>query len=80
MVEWINKKTIIISVLAIVVIGASWWIFLLGDPNDEEEGRENPLVVASEAIKKYGLVKGVGLGTKRIFKCHPFNPGGVDLP
>lgn len=32
-----------------------------------------------EAIEKYGLLKGSFLGLKRIFKCHPFHPGGVDL-
>ena len=32
-----------------------------------------------EAIKKYGLFKGIFLGGKRLLKCHPFHPGGVDL-
>ena len=32
----------------------------------------------SEAIKKYGLSKGIFLGCKRLLKCHPFHPGGVD--
>ena len=31
-----------------------------------------------EAIEKYGLVKGVALGGRRLLKCHPFHPGGVD--
>ena len=31
-------------------------------------------------IKKYGLAKGLREGAKRILKCHPWNPGGVDLP
>ncbi len=31
-----------------------------------------------EAITKYGLVKGVFLGGRRLLKCHPFHPGGVD--
>ncbi len=35
-------------------------------------------VYTMESIKKFGLLKGVFLGTKRILKCHPFHPGGVD--
>lgn len=31
-----------------------------------------------EAIKKYGFGKGIILGCKRLLKCHPFHPGGVD--
>lgn len=31
-----------------------------------------------EAIIKHGLAKGLYLGTKRLLKCHPFHPGGVD--
>jgi uncharacterized protein len=33
----------------------------------------------SEAIEKYGVIKGIFLGGKRLLKCHPFHPGGVDL-
>ena len=31
-----------------------------------------------QAIEKYGVVKGVGLGIKRILKCNPFSKGGYD--
>ncbi|MDX2442042.1 MAG: membrane protein insertion efficiency factor YidD [Desulfobacterales bacterium] len=31
-----------------------------------------------KAIKRHGLRKGVYLGLKRILRCHPFNPGGID--
>jgi putative membrane protein insertion efficiency factor len=31
-----------------------------------------------EAIQKYGLFKGISLGTRRLLKCHPFHAGGVD--
>jgi uncharacterized protein len=33
---------------------------------------------ASEAITKHGTAKGLYLFTKRLIKCHPFHPGGVD--
>ncbi|MCK5044234.1 membrane protein insertion efficiency factor YidD [Candidatus Parcubacteria bacterium] len=32
------------------------------------------------AIEKYGLSKGLMQGIKRILRCHPFNPGGIDFP
>lgn len=31
-----------------------------------------------EAIQQHGCLKGVWLGMKRISKCHPWHPGGVD--
>ncbi|MGB2762401.1 MAG: membrane protein insertion efficiency factor YidD [Minisyncoccales bacterium] len=32
------------------------------------------------SIQKYGILKGLFFGIKRILRCHPFNKGGVDLP
>ncbi|MBD1380244.1 membrane protein insertion efficiency factor YidD [Metabacillus arenae] len=31
-----------------------------------------------EAIKRFGAMKGGYLTIKRILKCHPFHPGGID--
>ncbi len=31
-----------------------------------------------DAVKRYGIIKGVALGIKRILRCHPFHPGGYD--
>ncbi|MDA8403497.1 MAG: membrane protein insertion efficiency factor YidD [Desulfobacteraceae bacterium] len=33
---------------------------------------------AIEAISRHGAAKGGFLAVKRILRCHPFNPGGVD--
>jgi putative membrane protein insertion efficiency factor len=31
-----------------------------------------------EAVEKYGVVRGVWMGTRRLARCHPFQEGGVD--
>lgn len=31
-----------------------------------------------EAIEKHGLGRGLLLGSKRVIRCHPWNPGGYD--
>ncbi|WP_436669364.1 membrane protein insertion efficiency factor YidD [Paenibacillus kandeliae] len=34
---------------------------------------------ALEAIEVHGVLKGSWLAARRISKCHPFHPGGIDL-
>ncbi|MGG1678024.1 membrane protein insertion efficiency factor YidD [Neobacillus sp. NRS-1170] len=31
-----------------------------------------------EAVQRFGALKGGYLTIKRILKCHPFHPGGID--
>jgi uncharacterized protein len=33
-----------------------------------------------ESLKKYGLVKGLARGLRRVSRCHPWDPGGYDPP
>jgi putative membrane protein insertion efficiency factor len=32
----------------------------------------------SDAVKRFGVIRGIWLGLFRICKCHPFHPGGID--
>ena len=33
---------------------------------------------ALQAIERYGLLRGGGRAVVRLFKCHPYHPGGYD--
>lgn len=33
---------------------------------------------ASEAIELHGVLRGIGLATRRVLRCHPWHPGGID--
>ena len=30
------------------------------------------------AIVKHGVIRGIGLAGRRVLRCNPWNPGGVD--
>ena len=34
---------------------------------------------AAEAIERHGVRPGTWLALRRLLRCHPFSPGGVDL-
>ncbi|MBI3179872.1 MAG: membrane protein insertion efficiency factor YidD [Deltaproteobacteria bacterium] len=34
---------------------------------------------AEQAIERHGVWRGAGLAARRVLRCHPWHPGGVDL-
>lgn len=35
-------------------------------------------VYAEQAIQDHGVVRGLWMGVRRIGRCHPWHPGGID--
>ena len=33
-----------------------------------------------ESLRRYGLIRGLARGVRRVCRCHPWNPGGYDPP
>jgi putative membrane protein insertion efficiency factor len=33
---------------------------------------------ASDAVQRYGVLRGSWLAARRVLRCHPFHPGGWD--
>jgi hypothetical protein len=31
-----------------------------------------------QSVEKYGVVRGVWMGLRRLLRCHPFHEGGFD--
>ena len=31
-----------------------------------------------DAVDRYGVLRGVGMGLRRLLRCHPFHTGGFD--
>lgn len=31
-----------------------------------------------QAVERYGALRGVGMGVRRLLRCHPFHAGGFD--
>ncbi len=34
----------------------------------------------AECLRKYGLLRGLARGLRRVSRCHPWDPGGYDPP
>jgi len=64
-----------------MVLGFIRWYQLLLSPWVGRQCRFYPTCshYAAQAIETHGILQGSWLTAKRLGKCHPFHPGGVDL-
>ena len=69
--------------LAIALLLGLIWIYqrtlspLLGNTCRFEPSCSRYMV---ESLRKYGLLRGLARGLRRLSRCHPWNPGGYDPP
>lgn len=59
-----------------IVHGYQKWISPLFPPSCRYQPTCSTYMI--HAIEKHGVIKGVIMGMARIFRCHPFVPGGKD--
>ncbi|HBA84054.1 MAG TPA: membrane protein insertion efficiency factor YidD [Verrucomicrobia bacterium] len=76
-----NTPAVALGLCRRVLLGLIRGYQLLVSPWLGEHCRFYPTcsVYAAEAIRRHGAMKGLWLSVRRLTKCHPFHPGGVDL-
>ena len=76
---WLSLPGQIVIALLIALI----WVYqvtlspLLGNVCRFEPSCSRYMV---QSLRKYGLLRGLVRGLRRLFRCHPWNPGGYDPP
>ncbi|MBZ5676018.1 MAG: membrane protein insertion efficiency factor YidD [Acidobacteriia bacterium] len=63
-----------------IAIGLIWTYKLVISPLLPSACRFHPTCseYMKDAIEKHGVLKGVGMGLRRLSRCHPFHQGGFD--
>ncbi len=66
------------SLITLILLSLVWFYMRIISPLKPQTCRFYPSCsqYTYEALSKYGVLKGLCLGLKRILCCHPFNPGG----
>ena len=76
---WLSLPGQIVIALLIALI----WVYqvtlspLLGNVCRFEPSCSRYMV---QSLRKYGLLRGLVRGLRRLCRCHPWNPGGYDPP
>ena len=71
---------IILRILSLPLMALIWVYQLILSPHIGPKCRYTPSCsqYAMEALKRYGLFKGLWLAMKRVSRCHPWGGHGVD--
>lgn len=79
--RWENVARLIMRLPALAVIGVLRLYRWVISPLYGETCRFYPScsAYALEAVELHGLLRGAWLAVRRLGRCHPWNPGGVDL-
>ena len=65
-----------------LIIGCLLWYKRFLSPLLPRSCRFSPTCseYARVVVLKYGVWRGLYLGAGRVLRCHPLQPGGIDLP
>ncbi len=67
-----------VGVIIVAIRGYQWTLSPLLGPTCRFEPSCSRYMI--EALRKYGLLRGLWKGVNRLLRCHPWNPGGYDPP
>ena len=65
-------STVVLALIRVYQVALSPWL----GPACRFEPRCSEYLAT--AVVKYGPVRGIWLGSRRVARCHPFHPGGLD--
>ncbi len=71
-------KTIILSLIRAYQLTLSPLIAVLSGPGGGCRFDPTCSRYCAEAVEKWGVIRGLGLGLKRIARCHPWGGQGYD--
>ena len=74
---WLHTERTVRMVLKVII--RAYQLLLSPALGNNCRFHPNCSTYAIEAIDQHGAMKGAWLATKRIGRCHPWHPGGLDL-
>ena len=76
--RWLLRALVRLPALLLLGIFRAWQLFV--SPLYGQTCRFYPSCSAYgvEAVRRHGAVRGAWLTARRLVRCHPWNPGGVD--